>query len=133
MAEVRRYELESCPNCGGLLLGEEHADPDGTPRGWFCMECDEREFEPRTVTVIDRRDVEPLVEAARSVLGQRRALATGSYLPDTGVVRAKLDALNAALAPFDRSNLDPPESGASGPENLRIPKDDAPDQPSGER
>jgi hypothetical protein len=96
---MRKYErLYCCPKHGPLIAGRRVC-------GWIGKDEESGETvgcklaEP--VTATDDRDVMPLVEAARSVLGQRRLSAGFSCLPDNPVVRGKLDALAAALEPFE--------------------------------
>lgn len=69
------YEIVICPYCGGMLIGEEHDDPDGTPNGWYCQECDAHEFEPRVLNLIPvekvREGLSNLIE--RQVMQTREA------------------------------------------------------------
>jgi hypothetical protein len=57
---MRRYSVTVCP-----VHGIDGTEVEVTKGGSYCWKCD-RDVEPQTVTAIDSRDVEPLVEAVRA-------------------------------------------------------------------
>src|SRR6187431_1203548 len=99
MPEVRRYEIESCPEHGAEDMARGHCRVVVKRTRDFTTFC----HKSTSVTAIDERDVQPLVEAACAVLGEGNELEFRGALP--GALKQQLYSLVQGLRPFKDSGM----------------------------